>query len=124
MLVLNINQEESLTLRLVSKMSFLRKKTRYILLIIVFGILFSSIAIDRGFWLSKRVENNLWEYRKGLYIGEFISNDKYMIENGTLCFFSGEKYFLIGTIFNKLYIYDPLGKKIGCYDRFLGSKRW
>jgi hypothetical protein len=94
------------------------------IIIIIISIIIIIFYIDRNIWMPKRIINNLWEYDKGGYVGEYVSRDMYFIKNNQLKFNSGKSCKVIGCYFNTLLIYETQKKKIGVYQRFKGSKQW
>lgn len=99
-----------------------KRKCKIIIAIIVFILCF--LLIDWNYWMPKRVTSNLWEYKKGLYIGEHISNNQYTINGHKMNFYDGNKCSFLLSYFNRLIIYDLKARKIGYYSVFKGSRLW
>jgi hypothetical protein len=99
-----------------------RKRNKIIIALIVFILLY--LLIDWNYWMPKRVTTNLWEYRKGLYFGEHISNNQYSINGHKMNFYNGKKCYFLFSCLDILIIYDSKTRKIGCYAVFKGSKAW
>jgi hypothetical protein len=99
-----------------------KRKIKIIIALIIFILL--CLFIDLNYWMPKRVATNLWEYRKGLYLGEHISNDQYTINGHKMNFYNGKKCYFLFSYFDRLIIYDSKTRKIGCYAVFKGSEAW
>lgn len=98
------------------------RKSNIIIAVILFFLIF--MLIDWNYWMPKRVKSNLWEYKKGYYVGEHISNDQYTIKHHKLIFHDGKKCSFLLAYLNRLVIYDSKTKKIGYYSVFKGSEAW
>lgn len=91
-------------------------------------ILFLIIIVDRFLFMPDRI-NTIWEFEKGNYIGDPISQIQNIkvLNNFEIEISKNEKsasFYVIGCYLGSLYLLEKNTLKYNKYSEFEGSGRW
>jgi hypothetical protein len=91
-------------------------------------ILFLIIVVDKFLFMPKRL-NAIWEFEKGIYIGDPISQIQNIkvLNNFVIEISKNENsatFYVLGSYFGDLYLLEKKTLKYTKYSRFEGSDMW